>query len=411
MPTSSHPCALFLILLSIATTAFAAAGQPVRGPDYPGFVPAQPVNMSAEQMANLNNILRAELSASDPVAKDILARYPDFNLLAPDSENPPVNADGNYVIGPNYTQAPEYNRVEGVPQGKIFRLTMKSEDSKIYPGIDRDPGPANLGTVDPNNPYTLIVPTSHPAPYTRAITVYVPAQYVPGTPSPFIVCADGADNAMPTVLDNLIAQHRIPAIIAIWIAHGGRSDSDAQGSERGLEYDTMSGLYAEFVETEVLPLVQQQFNIVLTKDPDGRATMGSSSGGAAAFTMAWYHPELYHRVLNYSGTFVNQQWPFNPDMPHGAWEYPEHIIAESAVKPIRFWFEAGDRDNYNPNVMRDNMHDWLLANENMAKVLSAKGYHYQFVFALNAGHTDRNVRSQTLPDALEWLWQGYAPKP
>jgi hypothetical protein len=43
----------------------------------------------------------------------------------------------------------------------------------------------------------------------------------------------------------------------------------------------------------------------------------------------------------------------------------------------------------------------------MAKVLAAKGYHYQFVFAKNAGHTDRTVKAQTLPGALEYLWQGY----
>ena len=50
--------------------------------------------------------------------------------------------------------------------------------------------------------------------------------------------------------------------------------------------------------------------------------------------------------------------------------------------------EVGDRDNFNPNAMRDNMHDWVVANENMAKVLAAKDYHYQFVFARNAGHMD-----------------------
>ena len=61
----------------------------------------------------------------------------------------------------------------------------------------------------------------------------------------------------------------------------------------------------------------------------------------------------------------------------------------------------------NPNVMRDNMHDWVVANENMAKVLAAKGYHYQFVFARNAGHSDRAVKQQTLPEALEYVWQGY----
>ena len=68
--------------------------------------------------------------------------------------------------------------------------------------------------------------------------------------------------------------------------------------------------------------------------------------------------------------------------------------------------EVGDRDLLNPNVMRDNMHDWVLANEKMAKVLAAKGYHYQFVFARNAGHTDRAVKQQTLPEALEYRVAG-----
>jgi hypothetical protein len=57
--------------------------------------------------------------------------------------------------------------------------------------------------------------------------------------------------------------------------------------------------------------------------------------------------------------------------------------------------------------MRDNMHDWVVANEQMAKGLAAEGYHYQFVFARNAGHTDGAVKRQTLPEALEYLWQGY----
>ncbi len=141
--------------------------------------------------------------------------------------------------------------------------------------------------------------------------------------------------------------------------------------------------YAEFVEKEVLPLVEKQYNVKLTKNPEGRATMGGSSGGSAALEMAWYHPELYHRVLTYSGTYVNQQWPANPESLHGAWEYHEHLIPNSPVKPLRIWMEVGDRDNLST---RDNYHDWVLANENMAKVFAAKGYHYQFVFARNAGH-------------------------
>jgi enterochelin esterase-like enzyme len=314
----------------------------------------------------------------------------------PDGAVPPRGAEGNFIIGPTHNPAPEMTVQEGVPHGTIYNFTMNSADSKIYPGIAREPG--TFATPDPADPAKVTV-NSYPAPYTRRVAVYVPQQYVPGTVAPFIVGADGPDPLLFIALDNLIAQKRVPVMIAISIGNGS---GDAQGSQRGLEYDTMSGLYAEFVETEVLPLVEKQYNVKLTKDPDKRATMGGSSGGSAALAMAWYHPELYHRVLTYSGTYVNQQWPYSPQTPHGAWEFHEHLIPNSPVKPIRLWMEVGDRDNLSRRD--DNMHDWVLANENMARVLAAKGYHYQFVFARNAGHTDRTVKQQTLPAALEWLW-------
>ena len=68
---------------------------------------------------------------------------------------------------------------------------------------------------------------------------------------------------------------------------------------------------------------------------------------------------------------------------------------------------VGDRDLYNPNVMRDDMHDWVVANHRMAKVLKDKGYQYQFIFVLNSGHGDRPTKMQTLPEALEYVWRGY----
>jgi enterochelin esterase-like enzyme len=322
----------------------------------------------------------------------------------PDGTIPSPDFDGNFIIGPTHNPAPEMMVQATVPQGTVYQFTMNSQDSKIYPGIAREPN--TFGTVDSADPAKLIVTTSHPASYIRHIEVYVPKQYVPGAVAPFIVGADGPDHALFTALDNLIAEHKVPVMIAISIGNGS---GDAQGSERGLEYDAMSGVYAEFVEQEVLPLVESKCLVKLTKDPDGRATMGGSSGGSCALIMAWYHPELYHLVLTYSGTYVNQQWPYNPETPHGAWEFHEHLILDSPVKPIRIWMEVGDRDLFNPNIMLDNMHDWVVANENMAKVLAAKGYHYQFIFARNAWHVDGKVKQQTLPEALEWLWKDYHP--
>ena len=361
---------VFVITLASATTLVLAQGAaprptpPTRDPNTPGYV----------------------------AAKEL-----------PDGTVPPPNADGNFIIGATHNPAPETTVQDGVPQGAVYNFTMSSADSKMYPGIAREAG--TFGTADPNDPARLIVATSRPAPYERKIAVYVPKQYVPGTSAPFIVGADGPDPVLFTALDNLIAQKRVPVMIAISIGNGS---GDAQGSQRGLEYDTMSGRYAEFVESEVLPLVERQSNVKLTKNAEGRATMGCSSGAAAALSMAWYHPELYHRVLSYSGTYVNQQWPPNAETPHGAWEYHERLIPNSPVKPIRIWMQVGDRDLFSPNLMRDNMHDWVVANEQMAGVLAARGYHYQFVFSRNAGHCDRPTKLQTFPAALEWLWKGYA---
>ncbi|MDR3740268.1 MAG: esterase family protein, partial [Terracidiphilus sp.] len=158
----------------------------------------------------------------------------------PDGANAPADADGNFILGPTHAPAPEATAQPGVPQGTVIEFTMNSADSKIYPGIAREPN--TFGTPDPADPARLVVTTSHPAPYTRHVAVFIPQQYVAGTAAPFIVGADGPDRLLFTVLDNLIAEHKVPAMIAISIGNGS---GDAQGSERGLEYDTMSGRYAE----------------------------------------------------------------------------------------------------------------------------------------------------------------------
>jgi iron(III)-enterobactin esterase len=320
----------------------------------------------------------------------------------PDGRVPAADAYGNFIIGPTHNPAPEMAGDPATLEGIVHTFTMESKDSRIYPGIRREQG--TFGTPDPKNPAKLDVTTSAPAPYTRRVAVYIPKQYVPGTIAPFIVGADGPDPLLFKALDSLIAQKRVPVMVAISIGNGS---GDAQGSQRGLEYDTMSGTYAEFVETEVLPLVEKQYNVKLTRDPNARVTTGCSSGAAAAMAMAWYRNDLYHRVLSYSGTFVNQQWPHNPATPGGAWEFHRTLIPNSPVKPIRIWMHVGDRDLFNPNVMRDDMHDWVVANERMAKALADKGYKYQFVFARDSGHCDRAVKLQTLPNALEFVWKDY----
>jgi enterochelin esterase-like enzyme len=296
----------------------------------------------------------------------------------------PGVGDGSYFVGPMYTPAPEQTPKDGVPKGRVESFTLNAADSKFFP----DTG---LRGATP----------------TRRVTVYIPSQYVPGTPAPLIVSCDayGArNNQLPNVLDNMIADHRLPPIIAVMIANGG---GDGGGSERGLEYDTVSGKYAEFVEAEILPKVEKDYGVTITKDPDARMTLGGSSGGSAALTMAWFHPELYHRVLTYSGTYVNQH-P-DADYPHGAWEYHENLIPKNPAKPLRIWMEVGERDNGAANASAA-LHNWLIANIRMANVLKDKGYHYQLIYAKDAGHTDPRTIAQTYPQALEWVWQGYQAK-
>jgi len=146
----------------------------------------------------------------------------------PDGAVPSADAEGNFVIGPTHNPAPDTLVREGVPQGAVYNFTMSSADSKIYPGIARDQG--TFGVPDPGNPAKLNVTTSHPAPYTRRVSVYVPKQYVPGTLAPFIVGADGPDPLLFTTLDNLIADKKVPAMIGISSSRSAYASDRSTGS-------------------------------------------------------------------------------------------------------------------------------------------------------------------------------------
>jgi enterochelin esterase-like enzyme len=364
--------------LGAAWLALSAVAAPLFGADAPT-APAAAAAAPAPAAASANTQKGNRGAPASPDELAEMAKLRELPVLTPQAGN------GDYLIKPPFVAAPEQTPRADVPKGKIQRFTLNAADSKFYPGTGmRDAKPS------------------------REITVYIPNQYVAGTPAPFIVTHDayGARNdQLPTILDNMIADRRLPAMIAIMVPSGG---GDGRGSERGLEYDTVSGKYAEFIQAEVLPVVERNYGVTLTQDPAGRATMGGSSGAAVAFTMAWFHPEWYRRVLSYSGTYTNNQSPENPASPHGAWEYHENWIPQTAPKPLRVWLHVSENDNgarNSPTAMRN----WVSANQRMASVLKTKGYAYQFVYSVASGHTDRNVIAATLPHALEWLWQGYQP--
>jgi enterochelin esterase-like enzyme len=284
----------------------------------------------------------------------------------------PRAVDGDYSTGPGYPTAPELAKRVGVPEGKVVEFVMNSADSKFYPGTN--------------------------GAFQRHVCVYVPAQYVAGTAAPVIVSADayGMRYNLPTILDNMINDQRLPVMVAVMIDNGG--------AERSMEYDTVSDKYVRFVEEEVLPRAEKEANVKLSKDPEARMTLGGSSGGAVALTMAWFRPDLYHRVVTYSGTFVNLR--NSPEAPLGAYEYIEHLFPNSSVKPLRLWLQVSENDN-GSKTASENRRNWVTANSRLAKILKDKGYHYQFLYTLGAGHTQRKVIDNTLPQALEYAWQGY----
>lgn len=262
----------FALPMAAATALFAADAPPSASPP--------PADASAAHVVPSPSARRNPGPPATPAELAEIAKLMDLPVLKPGA------GTGDYLIRPPYDPAPELTPRADVPKGRIERFSLKASDSKFYPGT---------GTRD--------------AKPTREIIVYVPKQYVDGTSAPFIVTQDayGARNdQLPTVLDNMIVDKRLPTMVAIMVNNGG---GDGRGSERGLEYDTVSGKYAEFVQAEVLPAVEKNCDVTLTKDPEGRATMGGSSGASAAFTMAWFHPEWYRRVLSYPETITATSFP------------------------------------------------------------------------------------------------------
>jgi len=249
----------------------------------------------------------------------------------------------------------------------------------------------------------------------------VPAEYKDGTKAPILVTLDGPSrvNLVRNALDNLTIstdpKRRLPAFIVVAVENGG---NDGKGSERGLEYDTMSDRFARFIHEEVLPAVLANAeikaaypHIAFTDNPWGRGVMGCSSGGAAALTMGWFRPDLFRRLITYSGTFVDQQdddAPEEKQYPLGAWEYHSSmkLIENSEKKPLRIFTHVSENDNRAKDP-EETYHNWVMANERTAAALKAKGYDYRFVFSKATRHCDPKVFEQTLADTLVWMWRGY----
>ncbi len=254
--------------------------------------------------------------------------------------------------------------------------------------------------------------------------IYVPAQYDFYAPAAVMIFQDGegylnrkGDHPALNVLDNLIAQHKLPVMIAIFVNPGDISGSPGtptyrfveayskkwertlKDSMRSTEYDTVSDRYPRFLLEELLPAVARQYH--LRTDGYSRAITGASSGGICSFNAAWQRPSEFNRVLSWIGSFTSIQWKEDPANADGGQDYPEKILREDH-RNLRVWLQDGSNDQENPKYG-----SWPMANIRMANALKLKGYDFHFSFGAGP-HTD-NEGGAEFAQSLEWLWRGYDP--
>ena len=229
----------------------------------------------------------------------------------------------------------------------------------------------------------------------REYWLYVPEQYCAAIPNSLMIFQDGhamvkedGDVRVPIVLDNLIAKRDLPPTIAIMINPGHRGkkfpENRWKANNRSYEYDSLGDKYARFLLEEILPEVEEKYNI--SGRPEDRAIIGASSGGICAFTVAWERPDAFGKVYSMIGSFTNIR---------GGHVYPSWI-RKTARKPVKVFLQGSRND-------LDNTHGhWPLANEQMAAALNFMEWDHQFVY----DHGKHNLKQggALLPEALRWLW-------
>ena len=253
--------------------------------------------------------------------------------------------------------------------------------------------------------------------------IYVPAQYDPKTPAALMLFQDGGgyidrngNNPTLNVIDNLIAQKKIPVMICVFINPGDITDSPntptfnfvkaygdkwqrtLKDSMRSTLYDTVSDRYARFLRDEILADVGAKYN--LRKDAYSHAITGSSSGGICAFNAAWQMPDQFSRVISWIGSFTSIQWKEDPNVPDGGQDYPEKVLREPK-RNLRVWLQDGSED------MEIRYGSWPLANIRMANALKSKEYDFHFSFGRGTHNSGQGAAE--FPAEMIWLWRDYDP--
>ena len=233
----------------------------------------------------------------------------------------------------------------------------------------------------------------------RDYWIYVPKQYDAKKPACLMIFQDGEwylfDAAMKAnvVLDNLIYKKEVPVIIGLFINPGdkGPGNPDVGGTDnRSVEYDSISTLYPRFLIEEMLPELSKKYNI--TKDAQGKALVGISSGAICAFNAAWQRPDVFGKVISHCGSFANIR---------GGDKFPD-MIRRTPAKRIRVFLQSGEKDL---NIIWGS---WPARNMEMAAALEYAGYDYNFVFG-KGGHSLVHGAA-IFPETLRWIWRDY-PKP
>lgn len=301
--------------------------------------------------------------------------------------------------------------IDGKPFGGSVDLPAFDPLSYLQPGVPS-------GTLSAKLVHTSKICDGMKSDY----WIYVPAQYDPKVPAALMVFQDGGgyihrDGNRPAlnVIDNLIAQHKIPVMICIFINPGTIDDSPGTptynavkaysekwrrtmpDSMRSNLYDTVSDRYDRFLRDEIIPTVAARYN--LRKDAYSRAITGSSSGGICAFNAAWQMPDQFSRVISWIGSFTAIQWKETPGITEGGQDYPEKVLREDH-RNIRVLLADGANDQEN-----DRYGSWPLANIRLANALKLKGYDFHFSFGI--GTHNQAHGSAMFPEEMIWLWRGY----
>jgi len=251
--------------------------------------------------------------------------------------------------------------------------------------------------------------------------IYVPAQYNPHMPAALMVFQDGEwyldrNGKIPAlnVVDNLIAQKKIPVIICVFInpgdisgspgtptynlvkAHSDKWRRTLKDSMRSTLYDTVSDRYPRFLRDEVLSEVAAKYSI--RKDAYSHAITGLSSGGICSFNAAWQMPELFSRVISWIGSFESIQWKEDPANPDGGQDYPPMIL-RGPKRNIRVWLQDGSED------LEVRYGSWPLANLRMANALKQQEYDFHLSFGRGTHNTAHGAVE--FPAEMTWLWRDY----